>query len=109
LTDPHRSVVSDGLSMHQIGDLKLSSDCLDFATLNEVGTPHPTNRVHRDHPPIDPLCDSRTSGHLRLAGEGSNLRADHPRFGVKIARRRTPMGHDDEDLRVAAHWASTGC
>src|SRR5262245_8114236 len=69
--------------------LKLSSNCLDFATLNEVGTPHPTNRVHRDHPPIDPLCDSRTSGHLRLAGEGSNLRADHPRFGVKIARRCT--------------------
>src|SRR5262249_26783502 len=54
-----------------------------------IGTPHPTNRIHRDHPPIDPLCDSRTSGHLRLAGEGSNLRADHPRFGVKIARRYT--------------------
>jgi hypothetical protein len=75
---------------HRIASqLKLSSNRLDFATLNEVGTPHPTNRVHRDHPPIDPLCDSRTSGHLRLAGVGSNLRADYPRFGVKIARRCT--------------------
>src|SRR5262245_20269913 len=69
--------------------LQLAGNRLDFTTLNEIGTPHPTNRIHRDHPPIDPLCDSRTSGHLRLAGEGSNLRADHPRFGVKIARRYT--------------------
>jgi UDP-glucose/GDP-mannose dehydrogenase family, UDP binding domain len=57
------------------------------------------------------LCDSRTSGHLRLAGEGSNLRADHPRFGVKIARRRTPETSDVREspgVRIANVLLSHG-
>ena len=70
------------------GELQLPRDRLDLPALHKIRPPNPADRVHRDHPPLDPLRDARTRA-IFNQGVGSKLRADHPQAGVKIARRCT--------------------
>ena len=41
---------------------QLPRDRLDLPPLHEVGASHPSDRIHRDHPPLGLSRDSRTSG-----------------------------------------------
>src|SRR5262245_30227854 len=72
--------------------LQITRDRLDLPLLNEVRPTNLRDRIHSHHPPLDPLRESRTRGRFTTRGVGSNLHADHPRKGVKIARLSTVRG-----------------
>jgi len=67
---------------------KLTRDPLDPVPLHQMRMPYPTDRIHRHHPRSAParITSSRKLGPRRV---GSNLHADHPATGVKIACRFT--------------------
>src|SRR5262245_40394271 len=64
--------------------LKLSSDRLDSATLNEVRTSHPATSVHRDHPPTDPCATHAQAAIFASRGRGQNCAPITPDSGSKL-------------------------
>src|SRR6185312_13821850 len=82
-----RLVRAQDLANRVAGQPQVACDLLDRLTVNKVLTPYSTDRLHNQHPPPPPSCQSGQPNKSKIWG--SILDADPPPHGVIFPRRIT--------------------